>query len=528
MANAPSKATQQHFLQKLQKDKSSPKDIWEYALSVKWVDHVRQYIEDESCSTKSVPPIFSSEIEGENIYIGENNWKILALWYGLDAQFSCRRRPTVGCYTNILATPGSSDPPQHGYVFADNKLDYLTARCCRLRDVEDKEAKHLWLTFYFWDFVEYVEFQLRCTLKIHPSKAARMWFSLVDDGTCIMLEEISSSKSLSIGCIICRDYPELFELLKKRQTLPSDQSLESSMPSASICTIKEDLSNVFLSQQWQLMLCLEELPSPATDYGDVLGITGGMVPSLFRSLHIDHLFLGTSEHQAWDSALKNIVFEASEEFKKTMQIQQEKILSRGEHLIQQAHLSYKMKADELSSKLEEVTTKEKTLNFREKELNEREHELNCRLDKYKSVLTEFLMRKDAFEKNAQIMAEQNRITGSKIDLNVGGARFTTSLSTLLKEKNSLLHTMFSGQHPLQPDVDGSYFVDRDGTNFRHILNFLRDGPPSMERLNREDFRLLSELRSEAQYYQLSRMADVLSAMMSPARGKAGAFASQPK
>jgi hypothetical protein len=34
--------------------------------------------------------------------------------------------------------------------------------------------------------------------------------------------------------------------------------------------------------------------------------------------------------------------------------------------------------------------------------------------------------------------------------------------------------MFSGRFALAPDAaDGSYFLDRDGTHFRHVLNFLR-------------------------------------------------------
>ena len=60
-----------------------------------------------------------------------------------------------------------------------------------------------------------------------------------------------------------------------------------------------------------------------------------------------------------------------------------------------------------------------------------------------------------------------------IKLNVGGQYFTTSLETLTKDPGSMLHAMFSGRFDTKPAEDGSYFIDRDGTHFRYILNYLR-------------------------------------------------------
>ena len=34
--------------------------------------------------------------------------------------------------------------------------------------------------------------------------------------------------------------------------------------------------------------------------------------------------------------------------------------------------------------------------------------------------------------------------------------------------------MFSGRFELTPDADGAYFLDRDGTHFRTILNYMRN------------------------------------------------------
>ena len=81
-----------------------------------------------------------------------------------------------------------------------------------------------------------------------------------------------------------------------------------------------------------------------------------------------------------------------------------------------------------------------------------------------------------------------------ITLDVGGQHFITSKSTLSKDPHSLL------AHIVRYDLetDDSTFIDRDGTHFRYILNFLRDGtrvPPS----NPDH---LKELQKEAEYFQV--------------------------
>jgi len=61
----------------------------------------------------------------------------------------------------------------------------------------------------------------------------------------------------------------------------------------------------------------------------------------------------------------------------------------------------------------------------------------------------------------------------KIKLDVGGSKFTTSLTTLRRFPDTMIGAMFSGRHALPLDEEGYHFVDRDGTHFRYILNFLR-------------------------------------------------------
>jgi len=57
---------------------------------------------------------------------------------------------------------------------------------------------------------------------------------------------------------------------------------------------------------------------------------------------------------------------------------------------------------------------------------------------------------------------------------VGGVFFTTTLSTLNSEPDSMLSAMFSGRYPIEMDEDMRIFIDRDGRYFQHILNWLRN------------------------------------------------------
>lgn len=60
-----------------------------------------------------------------------------------------------------------------------------------------------------------------------------------------------------------------------------------------------------------------------------------------------------------------------------------------------------------------------------------------------------------------------------VQLNVGGHLYTTTLSTLRKHSDSKLAELFSGPPKLRADTQGRYFIDRDGSHFGAILEFLR-------------------------------------------------------
>ena len=71
----------------------------------------------------------------------------------------------------------------------------------------------------------------------------------------------------------------------------------------------------------------------------------------------------------------------------------------------------------------------------------------------------------------------------------------------------MLHAMFSGRFGTKPSEDGSYFIDRDGTHFRYILNYLRNG----QLIVPEDEITREELLAEADFYQVEGIITALTA-----------------
>ena len=69
----------------------------------------------------------------------------------------------------------------------------------------------------------------------------------------------------------------------------------------------------------------------------------------------------------------------------------------------------------------------------------------------------------------------------------------------------MLHAMFSGRFDTKPAEDGSYFIDRDGTHFRYILNYLRTG----QLIVPKDEITREELLAEAEFYQVEGIIKVL-------------------
>ncbi|XP_061313381.1 potassium channel regulatory protein [Pezoporus flaviventris] len=91
-------------------------------------------------------------------------------------------------------------------------------------------------------------------------------------------------------------------------------------------------------------------------------------------------------------------------------------------------------------------------------------------------------------------------------LSVGGVRFVTRTSTLQQFPESRLARMLNDDDQEFNLVNGEFFVDRDGTLFTYIMDFLRTLQVSLP----TDFSDYQRLQREAEFYGLYTLADLLS------------------
>jgi len=86
-----------------------------------------------------------------------------------------------------------------------------------------------------------------------------------------------------------------------------------------------------------------------------------------------------------------------------------------------------------------------------------------------------------------------------IILNVGGERFSTSLSSLRSIRGSFFEKMFRVGANTTIRHDGTYFIDRDPNSFGYILDYLRNGDILVKS---DDQSLRMKLLEDVEYYAL--------------------------
>ena len=85
-----------------------------------------------------------------------------------------------------------------------------------------------------------------------------------------------------------------------------------------------------------------------------------------------------------------------------------------------------------------------------------------------------------------------------VKLNVGGKHYMTTRTTLENCGENMLSNLISAKYS-PTMIEDAYFIDRDGTTFREILNFLRNAEEYKLPTNSQD---LNALLIEARYYTI--------------------------
>jgi N-acetylneuraminic acid mutarotase len=117
-------------------------------------------------------------------------------------------------------------------------------------------------------------------------------------------------------------------------------------------------------------------------------------------------------------------------------------------------------------------------------------------------------RRAELHREVAAMQMQQAAHEGRVELNIGGFRFETSVQTLRRVPHTFFDAYFSGRYAQDVCTDGSIFVDRDGEHFGHILEYMRDGVISVaEPGARPSVTLLRALKREFGFYCIELCAE---------------------
>jgi hypothetical protein len=117
------------------------------------------------------------------------------------------------------------------------------------------------------------------------------------------------------------------------------------------------------------------------------------------------------------------------------------------------------------------------------------------------ALAEVYARRAELGREVLAMHNHTEAQEGRVELNIGGYRFETSVQTLRRVPHTFFDAYFSGRYAQDVCSDGSIFVDRDGEHFGHILEYMRDGVVSVAEAGANpSVSLLRALKREFGFY----------------------------
>ena len=98
-------------------------------------------------------------------------------------------------------------------------------------------------------------------------------------------------------------------------------------------------------------------------------------------------------------------------------------------------------------------------------------------------------------------------------LDVGGYVYKTTSNTLSVDDKSLLYTLVTDNPRFPRQIDGSFFIDRDGQYFYVILDYLRKGTLALESVLLKPYpskyEAVASLHSDGKFFNLTEFSDNL-------------------
>jgi hypothetical protein len=117
-------------------------------------------------------------------------------------------------------------------------------------------------------------------------------------------------------------------------------------------------------------------------------------------------------------------------------------------------------------------------------------------------------RREELAREVEAMHKHKETQEGRVELNIGGYRFETSVQALRRVPHTFFDAYFSGRYAQDVCDDGSIFVDRDGEHFGHVLEYMRDGDVSVAAPGaRPSVSLLRALKREFGFYCIELCAE---------------------
>jgi hypothetical protein len=136
-------------------------------------------------------------------------------------------------------------------------------------------------------------------------------------------------------------------------------------------------------------------------------------------------------------------------------------------------------------------------------VEERAKELTEVAEERAKGLAEVDARRTELSREIAAMQMHQEAQEGRVELNIGGHRFETSVQALRRVPHTYFDAYFSGRYAQDVCNDGSIFVDRDGEHFGHVLEYMRDGHVSVAKTGaRPSVSLLWALEREFGFYSI--------------------------